>query len=39
MTGPARTPSHALAGIGLLVATVACFAVLDTPKFNQATES
>ena len=30
MTGATRTPSNALAGIALLVAAVACFAVLDT---------
>ncbi len=30
MTGAPRTPPHALAGIALLVAAVACFAVLDT---------
>lgn len=30
MSGPPRTPPHALAGIALLVAAVACFAVLDT---------
>lgn len=30
MSGLDRTPAHTLAGIGLLVAAVACFAVLDT---------
>ena len=30
MTGHVRTPPNALAGIALLVAAVACFAVLDT---------
>ncbi|MDQ3059570.1 MAG: DMT family transporter [Pseudomonadota bacterium] len=30
MSGPPRTPPHAMAGIALLVAAVACFAVLDT---------
>ena len=30
MTFPARTPPNTLAGIALLVAAVACFAVLDT---------
>ena len=30
MSGPARTPPNTLAGIALLVAAVACFAVLDT---------
>jgi drug/metabolite transporter (DMT)-like permease len=30
MSGLPRTPPHALAGIALLVAAVACFAVLDT---------
>ncbi|MFC5522957.1 DMT family transporter [Polaromonas jejuensis] len=30
MSGHARTPPHALAGIALLVAALACFAVLDT---------
>jgi drug/metabolite transporter (DMT)-like permease len=30
MSGPARTPPSTLAGIALLVAAVACFAVLDT---------
>jgi drug/metabolite transporter (DMT)-like permease len=30
MSGPPRTAPHALAGIVLLVAAVACFAVLDT---------
>lgn len=30
MSGPARTSPNTLAGIGLLVAAVACFAVLDT---------
>lgn len=30
MIGPTRTPPNTLAGIGLLVAAVACFAVLDT---------
>ncbi|WP_332775200.1 DMT family transporter [Polaromonas sp.] len=30
MAGPAKTSPHALTGIALLVAAVACFAVLDT---------
>ena len=30
MSGPVRTPPNTLAGIALLVAAVACFAVLDT---------
>ena len=30
MSGPARTAPNTLAGIALLVAAVACFAVLDT---------
>ena len=30
MSGPSRTPPNTLAGIALLVAAVACFAVLDT---------
>ena len=30
MSGTSRTPPNTLAGIGLLVAAVACFAVLDT---------
>ena len=30
MSGPTRTPPNTLAGIGLLVAAAACFAVLDT---------
>ena len=30
MSGPSRTPPNTLAGIGLLVSAVACFAVLDT---------